>query len=522
MMMGRLPCPLPHLRRPVTTVMMTMTSMMTTGAPTTAVEMTRGSGPSGDRFRWLSGIRLRLLASFVIVLALATIASIVVVRALLVHRLDEQIDAELVQEAKELHKLTRGNDPETGEPFAGDVRRIFEVFLQRNIPAPYEAQLTFVDGEPYLRSVEVVPYRLDQDPDLVARWATLKDSVRGRVDTPEGAVDYLAVPISARDNDQGVFVVAVFRDLAHQEIAPAIRGAAGVGVLVLLIGSLLAWRLADRILLPVSRVTQTARGISESDLSRRIEVTGDDEIAQLAQTFNEMLDRLQESFATQRRFIDDAGHELRTPITIIRGQLETLEDDPQERAKTMAVVMDELDRMSRFVNDLLLLARAERPDFLALETVDVAALTDELYAKASSLGTRPWQVEEVGRGRVVMDRQRITQAVVQLAQNAVQHTVNGDPITLGSSIAGERARFWVRNRGPELPPSEQELIFERFRRGPGPKASEGAGLGLSIVKAIAEAHHGRVVVHSNAQEGTTFSIEIPVDQPGPAIEEVDR
>lgn len=283
--------------------------------------------------------------------------------------------------------------------------------------------------------------------------------------------------------------------------------------MILVIGSFLAWRVADRILHPVSRVTEAARGISESDLTRRIEVVGDDEIARLTQTFNEMLDRLEESFVTQRRFIDDAGHELRTPITIIQGQLETLEDNPEERRKTLEVVMDELHRMSRFVNDLLVLARAQQPDFLSLEAVEVATLTDELHAKATSLAPRRWEVDSVGRGRVVMDRQRITQAVMQLAQNAVQHTSEDDSVTLGSDVTDGVARFWVCDSGPGIPPSRQEEIFERFRRGPGLKSSDGAGLGLSIVKAIAEAHHGDVELDSAPGSGTTFTVVIPVDDP---------
>lgn len=490
---------------------MTMTLMMATTA-TTSEPGSRG------RPRWMSSIRMRLLVSFVVVLALAAGGSIVVVRALLIHRVDERIDSDLVQEAKELQRLSGGNDPRTGEPFAGDVRRIFRVFLRRNIPTRYEAQLSFVEGEPFVRSRRVVPYRLDRDPELVERWANLTESDRGRVVTPAGTVDYLAVPVQSPNGPDGVFVVAMFRDLAHEEITPAIAGSAGVGLLVLVIGSILAWRVADRILEPVSRVTATARGISESDLKGRITGGGDDEIARLAQTFNEMLDRLEEAFDAQRRFIDDAGHELRTPITIIQGQLEMIEEDPQERAKTLEVVMDELDRMARFVNDLLLLTRAQRPDFLSLEAVDVATLTDELHAKASSLGSRRWEVDGVGRGRIVMDRQRITQAVVQLAQNAVQHTSENSLISLGSSVTNGEARFWVRDTGPGIPPSEQDLIFERFRRGPGPKTSEGAGLGLSIVKAIAEAHHGRVELDSRPGEGTTLTVVVPVDQPSEPVE----
>jgi len=465
----------------------------------------------------LASIRLRLLASFILVLILATTLSVIVVRAILVNRADQGIDAELIQETREMRRLSTGSDPDTGQPFDGRVRRIFEVFLERNIPARHEAQLTYVDGQPYLRSRSVVPYRLDQDETLTQRWANIEEPDRGRVDTPGGPIEYLAVPLRAEGETAGVFVVAIFRELWLDEIDPAIVGAAGVGAIVVLIGSFLAWRLADRILGPVERVTEAARGISESDLRGRIEITGTDEIARLAQTFNEMLDRLEQAFTTQRRFIDDASHELRTPITVIQGQLDVLGDDPEDRRKTLEIVTDELERMSRFVTDLLLLARADQPDFLALGSVDVSTLSEEVFTKAKSLALRDWRMDDIGRGLMIGDRQRLTQALIQLAQNAVQHTHEGDVISMGSSVSDGRVRIWVTDTGPGITPSEQSHIFDRFHRGhPRRASSEGAGLGLSIVRTIAEAHHGRVEVDSRLGEGSSFTIVLPVDQPEPS------
>ncbi|HYI44649.1 MAG TPA: HAMP domain-containing sensor histidine kinase [Actinomycetota bacterium] len=448
---------------------------------------------------------------------MATTLSVIVVRAILVNRADQGIDAELIQETREMRRLSTGSDPDTGQPFDGRVRRIFEVFLERNIPARHEAQLTYVDGQPYLRSRSVVPYRLDQDETLTQRWANIEEPDRGRVDTPGGPIEYLAVPLRAEGETAGVFVVAVFRELWLDEIDPAIVGAAGVGAIVVLIGSFLAWRLADRILGPVERVTEAARGISESDLRGRIEITGTDEIARLAQTFNEMLDRLEQAFTTQRRFIDDASHELRTPITVIQGQLDVLGDDPEDRRKTLEIVTDELERMSRFVTDLLLLARADQPDFLALGSVDVSTLSEEVFTKAKSLALRDWRMDDIGRGLMIGDRQRLTQALIQLAQNAVQHTHEGDVISMGSSVSDGRVRIWVTDTGPGITPSEQSHIFDRFHRGhPRRASSEGAGLGLSIVRTIAEAHHGRVEVDSRLGEGSSFTIVLPVDQPEPS------
>jgi signal transduction histidine kinase len=429
-------------------------------------------------------------------------------------QVDRRIDSSLQQETEELRRLARGRDPETGELFRGDVERIFDVFLRRNIPVRNETYVTFLDGVPHLRRPEDVPYRLDTDPGLAARWGALTAPERGRVsDTPAGTIDYLAVPLQTSTEVRGVFVAAFFRDLELQDTDAAVAGAVGVGLVTLLVGSLLAWRVAEGVLRPVRVVTGTALSISGGDLTGRIRVTGRDEIAALATTFNEMLDRLEEAFATQRGFVNDAGHELRTPITVIRGHLELLEEDPDERGKTLELVMDELDRMQRIVNDLLVLAKAEQPDFLDLDTVDLKALTEEVHAKAAAIAPRDWRLERAGRGLVVADRQRLTQAVMQLAQNAAQHTRDGDRIALGSSLRNGEARVWVRDQGPGIPPDQHDRIFRRFARGAGGRRSEGAGIGLAIVKAIAEAHHGRVELESAPASGAMFTVVIPTDQP---------
>jgi signal transduction histidine kinase len=469
------------------------------------------------RLRWVpSSLRARIVAWFIGVLALTTLSLVVVTHQVLSIRIDQRIDSDLTQESLELRNLSKGNDPRTGRNFTS-VQRIFDVHLARNVPSRHEAFITFLAGEPYLRSGQPVPYRLDSDPELVARWANLRESDRDSVSTPAGRVEYLAIPVKPCGETCGVFVSAVFRDRANTEARSALAAAGAVGVGVLLLGSLLAWRLADRVVRPVTALTTTARSISETDLSGRIPVGGSDEVAQLARTFNDMLDRLERAFASQRRFADDASHELKTPLTIVRGHLELLEDEPAERAETLALVTDELDRMGRIVEDLLFLARREEPDFLALDTVDVGALTDALVAKAGALAHRDWVLDVRGQGVIVADRQRLTQAVVQLAENAARYSETGRPIAIGSLVSGGEARFWVRDHGPGIPVHEQESIFERFRRGGGPGRSDGAGLGLAIVKAIAEAHHGRVELETSP-DGSVFSIVLPVDQPMDGVE----
>jgi len=291
-----------------------------------------------------------------------------------------------------------------------------------------------------------------------------------------------------------------------------------VGLVVLLLGSLLAWRLADRVVGPVGALTRTARAISETDLSRRIPVQGQDEVGQLAHTFNEMLERLEHAFSSQRQFVDDAGHELKTPLTIVRGHLELLDEEPEARGETLGLVMDELDRMGRIVDDLLLLAKREQSDFLNLATVEVGALTEELLAKVSALSKRDWVLERRGHGVMVADRQRLTQAMLQLAQNADSYSPESDPVKIGSEVDGHFVRFWVRDQGQGMSPAEQRRVFERFHRG-GTHRTEGAGLGLTIVRAIAEAHHGTVALESAPGAGSTFTLVLPIDQPETIPEE---
>lgn len=187
-----------------------------------------------------------------------------------------------------------------------------------------------------------------------------------------------------------------------------------------------------------------------------------------------------------------------------------MSDDPAEREETVRLVTDELDRMSRIVEDLLLLAKAERPDFVSPEPVQLAELTADVYVKARTLGERDWQLAEVADREAELDPQRITQAMVQLAQNAVQHTTTGQTIRIGSRAEGSSVELYVVDSGPGVQPQDTEVIFERFRRGTARRGTRGsgAGLGLSIVRAIAEAHGGRVRLHDTEGGGATFVLTL--------------
>jgi signal transduction histidine kinase len=469
-----------------------------------------------ERARFRPGFRLRVLGFFALLLGAALAGGLLLQRAFLLRDLDREVDAALQQERSELARLASGNDPATGAPFGTDVAALFDTFLQRNIPEEGEIYVAFVDGSPYRTTPG--PIRLDRIPALVDRWGDATTGERGTIPTEVGPVEFLAVPLQNQGRTLGVFVIANAVQGERDEIAAAIRVEAVVSAAVLLLATVVAWFVAGRLLRPVHELIRTADTITETDLTRRIPVHGHDEISRLARTFNAMLDRLETAFTTQRSFIDDAGHELRTPITIIRGHLELMGDDPVDRADTMVVVTEELDRMARMVDDLLLLAKAEQPDFVRPEPVELADLTLELLTKARSLGDRVWRLDGSADGVFPADPQRITQAVLNLARNAVEHTRPGDEIALGSGWSAGEVRIWVRDTGPGIEQADQARIFERFARGRAGRRSDGAGLGLAIVQSIATAHGGRVTLDSAPGHGATFTVVLPAPGPHPPIE----
>jgi two-component system OmpR family sensor kinase len=466
-----------------------------------------------ERRRFRPGFRLRVLGSFAALLVAAAVVGLFVQRAVLLRSLDREVDTALEQERAELQTLATGNDPETGEPFAGDVRAIFDTFLVRNVPEAGEVYLAFVDGAPYRATPG--PLRLDAVPELASRWGSLTAGERGVVSTDAGPVQFLAVPLAEDGESKGVFVIANFVRNERNEIESAFRIEAAVSVVVLLVATVIAWFVAGRLLRPVRELTEAAESISDSDLTRRIPVEGDDEISRLSETFNAMLDRLERAFAVQRAFVDDAGHELRTPITIVRGHLELMGDDPEDRRETMAVVNDELDRMARIVDDMLVLAKSDQPDFVRPEPVEVADLTTELLVKARALGPRAWKLDACAEGPMRVDPQRITQAMLNLARNAVEHTVAGADIGIGSAWDPDGLRLWVRDTGTGIDAAERDRIFERFARGRSGRRSEGAGLGLAIVRSVATGHGGHVDLDSEVGRGSTFTLFLPGPPPTP-------
>jgi len=480
--------------------------------------------------RRLGNIRLRVVVGYVALLAAALSVSTLVIRQVLLARLDDDIDRALVQEVEELRLLAGGTDPATGEPFGDDAKSILDTFLARSIPADNEAFYTLLDGTPYLRSFDAPPELFDDD-DLIDRWASADRPASGTAPTAVGEIRYLATPLTTGDEASATFVGVHFPGPDRTEISELLRVVVIAGGIVLVASAALAWSLAGRVLRPVRDLTDTARDITETDLSIRIPVDGDDELAELGRTFNQMLDRLERGFRDQRGFLDDVAHELRTPITIVQGHLDLLTDDPAERDDAVAVITDELERMSRYVSDLLLLAKAERPDFLDHRPIDLGEFAQALVTRVRGLGDRDWVLDDApppGHTAILADPSRLSQALLNLASNAVQHTDTGAEIGVGVEVVtgatgAPVARIWVRDTGPGIDPATEASLFQRHARGVSSREGrpEGMGIGLSIVDAIAVAHGGTVAVESAPGQGATFVVTIPTGTDGAPSDDVE-
>ena len=279
------------------------------------------------------------------------------------------------------------------------------------------------------------------------------------------------------------------------------------------------WVIAGRVLAPIAHITQVAREIQAAELSRRIELDGpDDELKRLADTFDSMLARLDVAFASQRRFVADASHELRTPLAIIKTNLELALTDKdgtdESRARAAAVIERAIDRMARLTDDLLALARLDAPAAgnEPVPLVQIVADARDEFAAAAAARNVALEAAD-GPGWVVSgDRDVLKRAVVNLLDNAVRVAPPGSSVRLDHGEEDGWAWLAVSDEGPGIAPEHLESIFDRFWRADEARTRPdgGSGLGLAIVRQIAEAHGGSIEVRSQAGEGATFVLRLPL------------
>lgn len=290
--------------------------------------------------------------------------------------------------------------------------------------------------------------------------------------------------------------------------------------IIVVIGTTGGYLLAKQALRPIARLTQTAQALSTENMDQRINLGGpDDELRELADTFDDMLGRLDAAFDSQRLFVANASHELRTPLSVIRTELEvTLSNpdaDPVDLRRMGSVVAGATDRAQRLVTSLLTLARLQAVgggELEVTEPVDLAWLVPTaLHAVAAEADEKNIKIEtEVGSAATVGDPRLLERVIGNLVENAIRHNVPDGWLRVTTGQTADKAWLHVANGGSVIPGDDVDRLFEPFRRGGRMRtATRGAGLGLAIVRLIVEAHHGRLQAAAPPFGGLAIRVELP-------------
>jgi two-component system OmpR family sensor kinase len=477
----------------------------------------------------LRGLRWRLAAWVALVVVVSSGITFVVVYRGTASELRGQIDKELAGDATELsHAIVAAG---TSAP---DMRRAAVGYISgQPFTTSSTALFAVIPGEPVQTNTPELVSRVGPDEGESAAEQDAENRAAGRVlaapigystlhlpDVGELRLLKLAVRVGGGPTitvGAGESLASVAR--ARQGVARAFVLAGALTLLGALLGALLIGSGFTR---PLRRMAAVATRVDAGDLHPRIHDVGrpGDEVRVLADAFNHMLDRLGDAFAGQRAFLADASHELRTPLTVIRGQLEVLaaqsEPSGQEVRRVERLLQAEVSRITRLVDDLLLLAKAEQTEFLRVEEVDLRAFVSELWDGVSLIADRRFELGDVPEGTLNADPDWLAQALRNLLSNAIDHTEPGAGLVrlavergTGSPPAG--IRFSVQDDGPGIPADQLERVFDRFHRTDSARdrASGGAGLGLAIVRAIAEAHAGAVSAGRSQDGGARFDLELP-------------
>lgn len=456
-------------------------------------------------------VRTRLIAVITVVAALGMTAVGFVVYLEERDRILRQVDDLLIA------NLAAGRDlvenPVAGEPWTSAQEALAAV-VQRAAPDDNTGVVGIVDGAASL--VPGVPLDVDllQDPafiDHVVGSAEEGDPVVGTYAENGHAWRYLAMPVTVESTPEpsALFVIAYDVQAELAEINSAARVWLIASAATLVVIALAAGWVTTRLLAPLRQMRETAQRVSGQSMSERIPIVGRDDVSELARTMNDMLDRLDEALESQRRLLSDVGHELKTPITIVRGYVEVVDpDDPEDVRATRDLAVDELERMDRLVQDLASAASLHGPAPVKPVLVDAADLLRQVVRKAQGIDGGTIRMGDLAEVVTELDPSRITQALLQLTQNAVTH--GGGEVEISSVVADHQLRITVRDFGRGVPDDEKPRVFDRFHRGTDAEDPAGSGLGLNIVQVIARAHAGSVRVDDAPGGGAAFTISIPL------------
>lgn len=454
--------------------------------------------------------RWRILGWLVFTTALALGGVLVVVINALSAGVARDANADVSQDLVEFtHFAAEATDPETGKTFTS-MARLSEVFLRRQSPRLGQVIIAqnASGGVLQQRSGPGVDASF-ASADAPALLDAVASSRRGVLETSHGELRWAKAEVELANQERGQLVIGVFTEPRHAKSREVQATIINVSLVALIGVAIVGWLVAGQILRPIRVMREVTASVSHSDLQRRIPVHGRDDVAQLAATINEMLDRLDGAFIAEQRFVNDASRELEIPIERLVSAVDALAGGRADTVTAVAVIRDEVTALRRVLADLRALVEAEHPGFVVPKRFELQTFMQRLSERAARIADRTWTVRSV-RGTVDADPERLSSAMLQLADNAVGHTSEGDKVNLVAEFVSEQDRPFVRlsvvDEGPGITAEEAERVFDPFVSGPD---ATGVGLGLTIVRAIAEAHGGCAFVESGPGQGATFGILIP-------------
>lgn len=452
-------------------------------------------------------LRLRLTLLYIILLgAVLLLFGVVVYGQISVH-LFNQIDNQLGSTAQDIIANTRASAQQGLEIVS---------FPSLDLSGSELVQLWGMDGRILAASPNVSSLDESVDPAglQTARPVYQNTTVR------EAHLRVLSVPLQVGGRQAGVLQVASSLGLIDNTRRALLTVLTIMTLVSMALAGAGAWFTTGRALARLHSVTQAAMQITRADdLSRRIPDPGpaNDEVGQLITAFNDTLGRLEKLFTTQRRFLADVSHELRTPLTVIKGNVGLIRRMKQADDESLSGIETEVDRMTRLVGDLLLLAQAESGKIpLDMKPVELDTILLEVLQQMRVLGGEriSLSLTDIDQVQVLGDRDRLKQVMVNLVGNAIQYTPTGGKVALSLGKSSGQARLAVSDTGPGIPAADLPHIFERFYRAEKSRKrgrdGSGFGLGLSIAYWIVHHHGGRIEVDSREGQGTTFCMWLPL------------
>lgn len=355
------------------------------------------------------------------------------------------------------------------------------------------------------------------------------DAIVNQVVTVEAEDDSIRYRMLVQREDSGNVVVTAAPLDDVESAVDRVRAILLFFGAVTLVGATgVSWWIIRRELRPVNTMVETATGIAAGDLTMRIpEADETTELGKLSAALNDMLGKIEESVGARiasearlRRFVSDASHELRNPLTSVRGYAELYRQgaitSPDAVDNAMSRIESEGGRMARLVDDLLMLARLDEDQGLQMAAVDLSAIASEAVADFRVVAIdHPIDFSSNGDARMIGDGVRLRQVIDNLLSNVRVHTPAGTPVLVSVGRRANELSLKIADEGPGLSKEQQQHVFDRFwRADPARTRSKGgSGLGLAIVDSIVEGHHGRVELESMPGEGTTFNVILPIEQP---------